>query len=431
MLYSSARNERLFLCGSFVTNLGKGVQIIATAFFVMETSKSIAAVGLLFLFLAIPEALVSLFVGRALDGRNLQSIAVATDLARGLVTLLVPMCIVLESSGAWLVFALNFLIALADAVAAPSANTLMLRVVVPGGESRLSGWYETATQAGNVLSVAIGGFVVDAVGSAPVLVFSGLAYFAAAALYWSMRPCMDVSMGHTMAPGPSEQPLPRTAAVAPRSKVPRAQNATGLWAVVSSPGVVAPALMFALGKCMITFTNALIVPLFTQHFPGSMGAVGMADALAAVGMIAAGLSCQGLLRRVGGARLMLLGFAGAGIFAMATPSFGQVWAALCIGLLSWSLGYGRIAMRHELMLHVPRGLIGRTFGSLNGVGLLCAALGSVGITKYAERAGFQAAYMAYGACVLAAVAAAYLVTGPLKARSEWRQRQDSNLRPLL
>src|SRR2546423_11407394 len=87
---ATRRAERLLVPAAFVTALGNNVQLIAGALLMIRSGKTMLAVGLLFIAVAAPQAVLSPWFGRVADRYDRRRLWIGCDLGSALPALALP-----------------------------------------------------------------------------------------------------------------------------------------------------------------------------------------------------------------------------------------------------------------------------------------------------------------------------------------------------
>ncbi len=374
--FGLGRDVGYFLTGTFVSSLGNGIQVIASAYLALTETESVTAVGGLFILVAIPGAVLSTTFGRLADRLNRRWLCIASDLFRGTAAALVPIALWLDIESLWIIYFASFLIALGDTLFIPASNAMMQEIVPESGYQRYSAIYETTIQAGALLSVAIGGFFVEWFGAATVLAFNALTFLLSAVLIGLIRYRSATQNRATAS---------QAAAARPTTFVRHyLQGPTHLLSL---------GLMFALVKVIVTLSNVLLVPLVIQDHGDGMDILGLTDAFAGVGMFCAGLVAARVIGVLGKLKTLLWGFVGCGLLLALLPHGDTLWVIAFTAANAVFFGHGRIALRSWTYEVLPYREAGTFFGFFNGVGLVAAGIATFFIARIGADYSLQWAYL--------------------------------------
>ncbi|NUR27448.1 MAG: MFS transporter, partial [Catenulispora sp.] len=158
---ATRRAERLLVPAAFVTALGNNVQLIAGALLMIRSDKTMLAVGLLFIAVAVPQAVLSPVFGRLADRYDRRRLWIGCDLTSAVLALALPVWLALGGAKGPGIYAANFALAVVAALFFPVSNALIKERVRPEQVRRFNANYEMATQAGMLLSATVGGLLVQ------------------------------------------------------------------------------------------------------------------------------------------------------------------------------------------------------------------------------------------------------------------------------
>jgi MFS family permease len=381
---SSHRAERLLVPAAFITCLGNSIQLTAAALLVLQAERSTLAVGWLFIVVAIPQALLSLLFGRLADRFDRRWLCVACDLTGASAALVLPVWLLLGGPAGIGAYVSNFVLAIVAALFMPASNALIRERVRPERLGAFNANFEIATQAGTLLSTAVGGFMVQWFGAEPLFFFNAATFLASAS-------CM-LALGRRPAQAPVEQGV----------------AAAGPGASPDGPPLARLGLLYALGNVVTTVWNTIIVVLVIEVLRQGAGVLGVVDALAGVGILLAAASYKWISPRMANLRLALVGYLSCAALLVLEP-FGLVGVVLCVPLAALAFGLARVAARTLLMSAVPHSHAGRVFGATNAFGLAFSVAVTLAISNVVDRTevryGFLMLALVVGATALATVAA--------------------------
>ncbi|MFJ1755063.1 MFS transporter [Kitasatospora sp. NPDC088134] len=382
------RAEKLLLPATFITCLGNSIQLTAASLLVVQAERTALSVGWLFIAVAIPQVLLSVWFGRLADRFDRRLLCLLCDLLSMLAALALPVWLLLDGPTGTAVYVTNFALSLVAALFMPASNALIKERVRPERIGRFNAAYEVATQAGTLISASVGGFLVQLFGTQPLFFFNGLT-FLASALCWLLlgrRP-------HTtpdQAPAAGGGPAAEAAATVPR-RAPLARLG----------------LLYALGNVVITASNTLIVVLVVQGFHQKAGVLGVVDALAGVGFTVAAVLYARFSVRIGNLGLALLGYLGCAGLITLEPLFGVGGLMLLLPCGALTFGLARISARTLLLTEVEDRRAGSVFGATNAFGLAISAGATLGLSVLSDHSRIRNGY--FGLAVLIGGAAALTV----------------------
>ncbi len=395
----SRRAERLLLPATFITNLGNSIQLTAASIVMLQTAHSTLAVGWLFVAFSVPATLLSLVFGPLVDRFDRRTLCLLCDLTSAVVAAGLPLWLMLGGDPSMGIYTATFLLAAVGAMFVPASNALIKERVADGRLGPFNANFEIATQAGTLISTAIGGVLVQFYGAAPLFFFNAATFVASMVCF--------VLMGR---------------------RIGRA-DVTGAPLPVAAAPVHAPiaklGLLYALGQPIVVVVNTLIVVLLLQTYHQKAGVLGVADSLAGVGVIAAAALYKWAGPRFPNLRIALVGYVLCGTL-LATESHFGVWVFMLLyPLQAMMFGTGRVAARTMLLHAVPESRAGRVFGATNSVGLAFSVAATIGISRLADRTSVQVGWIVLGTLV----ACTAVVAVALLWRTHGRPGPDPTLDP--
>ncbi len=276
------RTERLLLPATFITSLGNGIQLVASAILVFTTAGDALSVGWLFIAASVPPALLSLAFGKIADRYDRRTLCLAADLASAAAALVLPVALLLGSATTPVAYLVSFTLSALAALFMPASNALIKERVAPERLVRFSAHYEVTLQGGNLLSAAVGGFVIHLVGPTPLFFFNGATFLAsAAAMYLIGR-----------GPDHAERPISVAGNDMPAGPLVRF------------------GLLYATCTVLTMVGNTILIVLVYQRFHRGADVYGLVDALAGLGFVTAAALYPRLPARFGHLRIAIAGIVG-------------------------------------------------------------------------------------------------------------------------
>jgi MFS family permease len=406
LVSATRRAERLLVPAAFVTALGNNVQLIAGALLMIRSDRTMLSVGLLFIAVAVPQAVLSPYFGRLADRLDRRRLWIGCDLASAVLALGLPVWLTLGGAKGPGVYAANFALAVVAALFFPASNALIKERVRPEHVRRFTANYEMATQAGMLLSATVGGLLVQRLGASPLLVFNAGTFVVSAGLVAAVgkRPLElkpgKKSVASAQIPGGTEGS--DAAFGAPRSVSP--------WRMPLGRLIV----LYAQGSVVVTVFNALLPKLVMGEWGRGAGLFGLVDAVGSLGFLAATAFYKVLGRRFGDLPIAVGGFLGCNAVFVLEPQFGPVVLAAGVAVGAFLFGTARIASRSLLITSVDEEHVGRAFGLANGGGLAATVVVMLGVAELTDHTDSRWGF-AVTAClsVGAALAAGILLRQPL------------------
>lgn len=381
------RTEQLFIAATFITMLGNNIQLIASSLLVYKSAGTALSVGWVFILVAVPQVILSAYFGRLADRFDRRKLCIATDVASAMVALALPLAILVGARPSTAAYAVSLGLALLAAMFMPASNALMKERVPAARLGHASANYELAYQGGALISGVVGGLIAQFVGLTPLFYFNAVTFLASAV-------CLAV-LGRRTAPAPAAG-VPAAGVVTPEATVaPEAPVAgpavTAALAPVRRP-VIRLGLLFSIGTVIVTVANTLLLVVIVQRFRQGAGLLGVADALAGVGMLTAATLYKRIKDRTDYRVLVLVGYVGCAALALVQPI--AIWTLLPAILLGGlTFGLGRVPSRAELLRSVAEDRVGRVFGAANAFGLAASVAGTVVVATVLDHVGVIAGFV--------------------------------------
>ncbi|WP_034590654.1 MFS transporter [Hamadaea tsunoensis] len=387
------RAERLIVPATFITNLGNGIQLTAVSYLVFTTKDTTLSVGWLFIAVAIPQVALSLFFGRLADRVDRRTLAVIADVGSAAVAIGLPVWLHFGGAADIASYVVSFALAILSALFLPASSALIKERIPEGRLGHFNANFEIALQAGTLLSAAIGGWVIAAVGVNPLFYFNGITFVGSAILLLLV--------------GKRAPELISAAADAAKTAA----------AAVQQP-IKRLALLYAIGNIVIIVGNTILIVLVIQGFKSDIGILGVTDAAFGIGVLFAAWSFKKLNAKFTTARVALIGYiAFATVLALETTN---LW--VLIGIIPFAgltFGLARIAARTSLMKASPESRVGFIFGATNAFGLAAGTIATISISLLIDNSDVRYGFYALASLVvvIAAITVASLPKSATKTEA--------------
>lgn len=390
------RTERLLLGAAFATALGNNVQLISGALLMIRQQHTMLSVGWLFIAVALPQALLSPFFGRLADRFDRRRLWIACDSASAAIALALPFWLAAGGGTSVGVYAANFALALVSALFLPVSAALVKERVDGARLRRFNGGFETATQAGMLLSATVGGLAVQRFGAPPLLVFNAATFVVSAVC--------AVLVG-ARRPGTAPEGVKPEAA--PGAEPPAVT-------VLSLRRVI---VLYAQGSVVVTVFNALLPTFVLAELHQGAGTFGAVDALGSLGFLLAAACYRRVARRHPDLRIALVGFLMCNVLMVLQGLFGVIGLVLLVPCGAFVFGQARIASRNLLMASADGAAVGRAFGLANGGGLAATIVAMLVVATVTDHSDAR-----LGFATTALLGAAATFSAAVLHRSEARRR---------
>ena len=388
ILKRGRKNEALILSASLVSTLGSGILTIANALIISQSMGTAKAVGTLFILIALPQAFFSVLFGKLSDVFDRKKICIITNLINAVIVLGVLSGIRFFADPAMTIFVCSFMLSMTMAMFFPANNAIIKDSVEPGRMAAFNARLEMAVQIGALVSVAVGGFLIQLIGVDFVYVLNAMTFILSAGLFYLLRPYQH-------------------AAEADKPASSSAQQGGRDAAVIRKPWLM---LLYGTGNVIVTVSNMLLVLLVTRHFAAGAGVLGVVDALAGVGVAVAAAATPFLQKRFSLLAIIAFGYIANACFIALQPQFSITWLMIFFPLGAVCFGLARISCRTLMFNTIPSEYTGRFFGFSNAVGLTLAVVLTYVIGGLVDGHNILIGYVALaGAVVTLSVLASTLV----------------------
>jgi hypothetical protein len=167
-------------------------------------------------------------------------------------------------------------------------------------------------------------------------------------------------------------------------------------AAVARTPVLRLGMLFGLGTVIVTVANTLLLVAVVDRFKQGASVLGIADALAMIGMLSAVLFYKKIKDVVDYRYLVLIGYVGCAGLALVQPI--ALWTLL-VGIFFGGMTYalGRVPTRTEMMRGIDESRAGRVFGAANAFGLAGSVVVTVVVSMIVDRYGVVEGYLSLAA----------------------------------
>src|SRR6478609_3449497 len=289
------RNFRMLWAGSGISAVGDQFYLVALPWVVLQLTGSAVAVGTILMAVAIPRAALMLFGGALTDRISARKILMSTASARTLLVTVIGFLLRGHWLQLWELYVLGFFFGVADAFAWPAATTLLPSLVKREQLVAANSVFQTTGQLTTIVAPAPAGLVIKALGTAWAFFIDAISFLFIIAALWRL-------------------PDPPKAASAAKPPVWRS-ILDGIAYVRRDVPLRSLMLVAAMLNFCISGPIGVGLPYLVKTKFDSAAAYGLViSAMAAGGLIGAGIASMGLLGRLWliAAVLLLLG-ASAGV----------------------------------------------------------------------------------------------------------------------
>lgn len=184
------RNFRLFFLGQLVSVTGTWMQSIAQAWLLVSLvgpQQAIVYLGLLGAVQWVPVMVLGLFGGIVVDVWPKRRTIIGTQLAAGLLALILGALVYSHAVQVWHVFVLGFLLGLVNVIDMPARQSFVVEMVGPEDVTNAIALNSAVFNSARIVGPAIGGALIALVGTSLCFILNGLSYGAVVIGLLAMR----------------------------------------------------------------------------------------------------------------------------------------------------------------------------------------------------------------------------------------------------
>lgn len=265
------RNYRLYFVGQTISVSGTWMQQLAQAVLILQlTNKSGTALGILTALQFLPMLVLGAWGGVIADRFDKRRILFATQIAAGVLALVMGVIVSTGHAEVWNVYLLSFLLGFVNVVDNPARQTFVLEMVGREDLPNAVSLNSVVMNSSRVVGPAIAAALITVFGIAPCFYINAASY-GAVLLALSM---MDTSLLHRM----------------PTVERAKGQLREGLRYAWSEPLVRIPLLMMAVIGTL-AFNFQVVIPLIaTKTFDAGAGGIALLLSCMGAGAVLGGLS---------------------------------------------------------------------------------------------------------------------------------------------
>jgi MFS family permease len=356
------RDFRYLWIGNTVSGCGDQFFLVALPWLILQLTGSGAVLGGIMMVEAIPRAALMLIGGAVTDRVSPRKIMMLTAAARTLLVAALALVIWTHHVAIWQVYVLSFFFGVADAFAAPAAQTLLpslvARAQLPAANALSQGTQQMAT----LLVPAPAGIIIAAFGVASAFSIDAVSFlFIIAALLLLRDP-------------------PRVESAAPPSSIANS-ILEGLRYVKNDVALRTLLIVAAVLNFCITGPLSVGVAYLAKSEFGSPTAFGLLVSSAAAGALAGLLLAAARQLRKRG-RLLLAVSVVVGICTASIGFLRQLWSLMSIlFVMGASAGFLNVQLLAWFQQRVDRAMLGRVMSVLMfaSLGLMPLSLAAAGV----------------------------------------------------
>lgn len=375
------REFRYLWIGNTLSGCGDQVFLVALPWLILQLTGSGAVLGGIMMVEAIPRAALMLIGGAVTDRISPRKIMIMTAAVRSLLVALLTVFVWTRQAQIWQLYTLSFLFGVADAFAAPAAQTFLPSLVAPEQLPAANALSQGTQQLTGMVVPAPAGIMVAAFGIATAFSVDAVSFlFIIAALLMLRDP-------------------PRIESAATRASIVQS-ILEGLRYVKNDVALRSLLLVAAVLNFCIAGPMSVGIAFLAKHEFGTPTAFGLLVSSVAAGSLT-GLALAAARRQRKRGRLLLAISTIVGVCTVSISVFHQLWSLLPIlFVMGVSAGFLNVQLIAWFQQRVERAMLGRVMSVLMfaSLGLMPLSLAAAGVLVQWSLPGM---FAAAGALVLA------------------------------
>lgn len=323
-----------------------------------------------------PLAVVSPIAGVFVDKWNVKWTMIASDVIRGL--LVIALLFVRDLNAIYGIF---FLLSTVSSFYVP-AQSVAIRTLAPsGGLMSVNALMTQAMQGAQIISPAISGLMVQALGANSCFVYDVISFFFSAAMVASLP------IRREDAPGPQGSML--------------GSMGDGFRFIFTHSVISFVMIAMASGMFAVRCFGALLSVYVRDVLQSNAALFGTLNSLIGFGMIAGSQSVRKIAQRITPQHMVIYGLAGMGAAVFITALFGRIWST-ALGMLALGFFAAFIMVTSQTLMQqeTPQAMLGRVTSSLMSLMAVSQVLAMFVAGPVAQVAGLRSLY--FGSAVMLA-----------------------------
>ena len=331
-----------------------------------------------------PLAVISPLAGVYVDKWNVKRTMIASDLIRGV--LVVALLFVRDLNAIYGIF---FVLSTVSSFYIPAQSVAIRTLAPPGGLLSVNALMSQAMQASQIISPAVSGLMVEALGANSCFVFDLLSFFFSAGMIASLP------IRRESAPS---APAPLLRSMGDGFRFIFTHSVISFVMIAMSTG------MFAV-RCFGTLLSVYVRDVLVSN----AALFGTLNSLIGVGMIAGTQSVRRIAMRVSPQHMVMYGLAGMGAAVFLTALFGRIWSTSA-GMLAMGFFAAFVFVTSQTLLQqeTPQEMLGRVISSLMSLMAVSQVLAMFVAGPVAQLAGIRNLYFASAVMLFVICGAGFL-----------------------
>jgi DHA3 family macrolide efflux protein-like MFS transporter len=175
-------NYRKLWIGEGISNIGNRIHFIALMTYVYTLTGKALDLGLLMIFMTLPNLLLGPLAGVLADRMERRYLMIMSDVARFALVLLIPF-----TTDLWQIYAISLLMGAANSVFHPSEFSLLPTLVEKDALVTVNSLQVTTMNIVSIIGPALGGLVVAHYGTTPAFLANSGSFLFSALMIWLIR----------------------------------------------------------------------------------------------------------------------------------------------------------------------------------------------------------------------------------------------------
>ena len=317
-----------------------------------------------------PLAVISPLAGVFVDKWNVKWTMIASDLIRGV--LVIALLFVRDL---YAIYGIFFALSTVSSFYIP-AQSVAIRTLAPaGGLLAVNALMSQAMQGAQIISPAISGLMVEAMGANSCFLFDILSFFFSALMVASL-------------------PIRRLSAPSPPASVFRSMG-DGFRFIFTHSVISFVMIAMASGMFAVRCFGALLSVYVRDVLVSNAALFGTLNSLIGFGMIAGTQAVRRVAARSSPQHMVIYGLAGMGVAVLLTALFGRVWST-AVGMLALGFFAAFIMVTSQTLLQheTPQEMLGRVISSLMSLMAVSQVLAMFVAGPVAQVSGIRNLYFA-------------------------------------
>jgi len=324
-----------------------------------------------------PLAIISPLAGVFVDKWNVKWTMIASDLIRGM--LVIALLFVRDL---YAIYGIFFLLSTVSSFYVPAQSIAIRTLAPPGGLLSVNALMTQAMQASQIVSPAISGLMVEALGPNSCFIFDIFSFAFSAAMVASL-------------------PIRRESAPAVRASVLRSMG-DGFRFIFTHSVISFVMIAMTCGMFAVRCFGALLSVYVRDLLHSNATLFGVLNSLIGFGMIGGSQAVRSVARRISPQHIVVYGLAGMGGAVFITALFGNVWTT-AVGMLALGFfaGFNMVTSQTLMQQETPQEMLGRVTSSLMSLMAVSQVLAMIVAGPVAQVAGLRNLYFGSAVMLLA------------------------------